>query len=80
MIILCIMNETTQNKERKPYRTPDLRVYGAMEQLTNAMWWGLFPDHLGNVQNEPGPQWAKGDNKGKGNMGNMGMMDMMVMS
>jgi len=36
-----------------------------MEQITSAMWWGLFPDHLGNVQNEQPISWAPGDmNKG----------------
>jgi hypothetical protein len=74
------MSEAKSDQKRKPYSKPDLRVYGPMEQLTNAMWWGLFPDHLGNVQNEPGPQWAKGDNMGKGNMGDMKMGMMMGMS
>ncbi len=49
------------NKPKKVYKKPKLRVYGPMEQLTHAMWWGLYPDHLGNLDPKPPDWWMKKD-------------------
>ena len=59
------------DRKKSDYRKPELRVYGEMEQLTRVMWWGLYPDHLGNLQvdrpriaNAPGGNMTGWDMKG----------------
>ena len=60
------MKREGSSKGKRPYRSPGLRVYGPMQQLTHTMWWGLYPDHLGNVTNEPTTSFAPGMSGGKG--------------
>lgn len=39
----------SKNKSKKPYKSPELRVYGPMSASTRAAMVGIYPDGMGGI-------------------------------